>query len=572
MKRKLLPSLFLIVALLFVGAATVRAAGASLYLSPPTGTYQVGNTFSVVVKVNSGGVLINAADGSLNFNSSQLQVLNVSKSSSIFSLWTKEPTFSNSAGIIEFGGGTPTNFTGATGTIFTINFRAIGPGGANLNFLSGSILAADGKGTNVLASLDSGVYTLTSTGIAPPTEEYVPSQNTPAGPIISSSTHPDSEKWYSNNAPRFGWEVTEDITTVRLLADHSPFGIPTIFYSEPLSQKQLKDLEDGIWYLHVQLQNQFGWGKVSHFKFQIDTEPPSPFNIQVKEGGETTNPRPTLLFEATDRVSGIDYYEIKIDAEEPFKVHGEVMAHNPYQMPFLTLGQHTVIVKAVDKAGNYTIAMTEINILPVDSPVITDYPRTLLPGSTLSLEGTAIAEAVIKVFFQKEGEEPEAEEVKSDEKGMWSFSGVILMERGTYKVWAEVADPSKGISEPSEEVTIVVSPPIFIRIGEIAIDYLTTFVTLLAIIFAIIFGAFWGWKKIKAKMKRVKREVTEAEKVLYQAFKDLKEEVRKQVANLDGKPDLNENEKKISEDLKEALKVSEKSIGKEIKDIEKELK
>ena len=69
----------------------------------------------------------------------------------------------------------------------------------------------------------------------------------------------------------------------------------------------------------------------------------------------------------------------------------------------------------------------------------------------------------------------------------------------------------------------------------------------------------------------MEKEITEAEKALYQAFKALKEETEEQVAKLDGKPGLSEREKKICDDLKEALKISEKFVGKEIKDIEKEL-
>ncbi len=562
---------FIILIIGFIIPLFCQAATASLYLSPSSGTYNVGNNFSVAVKVNSGGVLINAADGSLNFNSNQLQVLNVSKSSSIFSLWTQEPTFSNSAGIIRFGGGTPSGFSGTSGEVFTVNFKAKIATIAEVKFLSGSVLAADGKGTNVLGSFGSGIYTFSPTTITPPAEEYLPPIGTPAAPVISSPTHPDSEKWYSNNDPEFIWEVTKDITAVRLLIDHSPFTVPTVFYSEPISERQLEDLEDGIWYFHVQLQNQFGWGEASYFKFQIDTEPPAPFEIQVKEGEETSYPQPTLLFETTDETSGIEYYEIKIGVGDPFQISQEKVIHNPFQTPLQAPGKHTVIVKAVDKAGNYTIAMTEINISAVEAPVITDYPQTLFPGTILSIRGTAIPEATIKVFIQKEGSEPKAGKTKSDQEGKWSYSETEPLERGTYKAWAEVVDAFKGISGPSEKVTILVSPPIFIRIGEMAIDYLTTVITLLVLIFVLIFFLFWGWQKIKEKRKRMKKEITEAEKALYSAFKVLKEEIEEQVARLDGKPGLSESEKKISENLKEALKISEKFIGKEIKDIEKEL-
>jgi hypothetical protein len=60
-------------------------------------------------------------------------------------------------------------------------------------------------------------------------------------------------------------------------------------------------------------------------------------------------------------------------------------------------------------------------------------------------------------------------------------------------------------------------------------------------------------------------------RAVFGAFKALREEVGEQIECLDGKPGLREDEKKIRDKLKEALDVSEKFIGKEIEDIEKEL-
>ncbi|MDO8558983.1 MAG: hypothetical protein Q7R84_01500 [bacterium] len=55
------------------------------------------------------------------------------------------------------------------------------------------------------------------------------------------------------------------------------------------------------------------------------------------------------------------------------------------------------------------------------------------------------------------------------------------------------------------------------------------------------------------------------------AFRALREEVEEQIELLDGKPGLNKEERRVRDKLKEALNVSEEFIGKEIKDIEKEL-
>ncbi len=105
-------------------ASEASAGSASLYLSPSTGNYTVNSTFSIVVKVNSGGAPINAAEGSLIFNPDELNVVSISKTDSIFTLWAIEPVFCNSTGTIEFGGGTLTSFDGSAGTLITITFQA----------------------------------------------------------------------------------------------------------------------------------------------------------------------------------------------------------------------------------------------------------------------------------------------------------------------------------------------------------------------------------------------------------------------------------------------------------------
>lgn len=556
------PFLFFILIFYFFWISPVRAENVSLYFSPSTGTYLVGSNFFVNVEVNTGGTPINAAEGTINFNTTQISVLSVSRSDSIFNLWTDEPTFSNSSGTIKFGGGTTKNFSGTTGKILTINFSAKNVGNSNLNFSNASVLAADFKGTNVLTSIGSGNYTISLKTIIPP-----PVVGTPPAPEVTSPTHPDPNNWYSNNDPLFKWEVSEDITGVRLLIDQKKVSVSDVFYSEPISEKQSKDLADGIWYFHIQLQNNFGWGGVSHYKIQVDTTSPELFETQVKEGTETTNPQPTLIFDIKDTMSGMDYYEVKIDQEAPIKIE-----EKEYKIPVQSLGKHTIIVRAVDKAGNERLGVTEINILTIEIPIITKYPKTLLPDSVLSIEGTAFPESTIKVHILKDEKEIKIGETNSNAEGNWSYTETKPVEKGVYNIWVEATDSLGGKSLPSDKITIQVTPPIFIRIGKLVIDYLTTIITLFVLILVMILGIIWIWRKIRETRRKLKKEITEVERTLYFAFKMLKEETEKQVAKLDGEPGLSEREKKIASDLGDALKDSEKIIEKEIDDIEKELK
>jgi hypothetical protein len=152
---------------------SLKVEAAILYLNPETGTFQSGNTFSVSVKVNTQGTPINAAEATITFSPSELEVVSLSKAGSIFSLWPQEPNFSNQSGKIEFAGGSLQAFSGSSGTILTITFRAKKEATAKVNFISASVLAADGKGTNVLSEMRGGVYTLKAKETLPQAEEYI---------------------------------------------------------------------------------------------------------------------------------------------------------------------------------------------------------------------------------------------------------------------------------------------------------------------------------------------------------------------------------------------------------------
>jgi hypothetical protein len=126
-------------------------ASSSLYLSPETGTYTIGNTFSVTVDINSNGKAINAAEAYMKFDQSKFQITSIDTSHSIFFAWPKLE-YSNTAGTIHFAGGLSSpGFTGTAGAILVINFKGIALGTGNVTFDGGSnspsVLLNDGLGT-----------------------------------------------------------------------------------------------------------------------------------------------------------------------------------------------------------------------------------------------------------------------------------------------------------------------------------------------------------------------------------------------------------------------------------------
>lgn len=137
----------------------IMAQAANLYFSPSSGEYDVGKTFSVNVYVSSADQSMNAASGVISFPQDKLEVTSLSKTGSILTLWVQEPSFSNSAGTVNFEGIVfNPGFTGVGGKVLTINFKVKAAGAVPLNFSSGSVLANDGKGTNILANLGSAQF------------------------------------------------------------------------------------------------------------------------------------------------------------------------------------------------------------------------------------------------------------------------------------------------------------------------------------------------------------------------------------------------------------------------------
>jgi len=167
------------------------AQSATFSVSPPEGSFRVGQKFSVAISVHSGGSPINAAEATLNFPQDLLTVTSLSKSGSIFSLWTVEPT-SSSGGIITFAGGTPSPFSGPSGTLLTVNFKAKKQGEARVIFSGGRILAADGKGTDIFSGSSDGSYKITPPPVIPkPKAPVIPAPEVPEVPIIELPVKPE---------------------------------------------------------------------------------------------------------------------------------------------------------------------------------------------------------------------------------------------------------------------------------------------------------------------------------------------------------------------------------------------
>jgi hypothetical protein len=363
---------------LFLYAALVplHAYAAEITFSPSTLTKGVQEEFTVKVSVNPGGAGINAADGTISFDPALLSVASINRDGSAFSLWTAEPSFSNSAGTVVFSGGTPTAFS-STGTVLNIRFKAKAPGTATVSVSKGSILAADGKGTDVYKKGTDAVFTISNAAPPPPppppADEPEPepasdsetSQILVPAPDVQSSTHKKAEQWYATSTLVVNWKVPTSMTSIRTGISQNKDDKPKK-QSTPASQtERFENLTEGVWYFTAQFKDDFEWGPVAVREVRVDITPPDEYDIAILNS-DTAPPR--FAFGTTDVLSGMNRYELYLQGAIAATAKASELIENAYPIPPQAGGMQKVTIKAYDNAGNVREVEKQLELPFVDVP------------------------------------------------------------------------------------------------------------------------------------------------------------------------------------------------------------
>lgn len=386
----------LILAVIFSVPQIVSAA--SLAVTPAAGTHVVGSTFTTTVFAASDAPALNAVSGDISFPANLLEVVSLSKNQSIVSHWVKEPVFSNTAGTIQFEGVVLNpGYTGTAGRVLTVTFRVKNTGSADVAFITGSILANDGEGTEILKNRSTATYVLR------PAETVIPKPSTPetpssdAGvsqlPQVISETHP-AGMWSALTDGSFSFALTPEIVALRLLVDAASTTVPTKTYVPPITTRTITGLDEGVSYLHVQYKTAAGWGEVLHYKLQIDTKAPAAFTVTEVTPG-------TFSVVAIDELSGIARYDMILDggAAIPFTDDGS----HTFTVPTMSPGVHTLLVRAFDAAGNttdssatFTVAAPPVAIA-TPAPVVSDSP--LISNGTFAIAILSVVTPLVALIL-----------------------------------------------------------------------------------------------------------------------------------------------------------------------------
>ncbi len=135
------------ISVLFLAAGQNYAAGSpvALYFKSDADIFAPGSEFSVAVLADSKN-LINAFDIEIEYPVSILEFISFNNANSIIEFWVKNPQ-TDEAGIVKFQGGTSKGFSGDSGELVKLNFRAKKENSANMAFKKADAYLADGLGT-----------------------------------------------------------------------------------------------------------------------------------------------------------------------------------------------------------------------------------------------------------------------------------------------------------------------------------------------------------------------------------------------------------------------------------------
>ncbi len=140
-----------------LGTLPVRAAGATLYLSPASKTVTQGSIFAVAVRVSTSEA-VNAVQANLTYPADKLDYVSVSDAGSAFNV--QGPT-SGGGGSVKIARGTTGSVSGDR-LVATVNFKVKQSSGtAAVTFASGSAVVRTSDSTNVLTGTTGGNYAMT---------------------------------------------------------------------------------------------------------------------------------------------------------------------------------------------------------------------------------------------------------------------------------------------------------------------------------------------------------------------------------------------------------------------------
>jgi hypothetical protein len=313
--------------------------------------------------------------------------------------------------------------------------------------------------------------------------------------------------------------------------------------------------------MFAQFKNASGWGAIAKYKFQIDTEAPSSLKASFPDSNVTTNQTPSVLVLAEDALSGIGKITMSVDSGQPIEF--PVDPSNLYRLPKQTAGNHTVVVSAVDNAGNASTVSLDYTIQTITPPVITEYTKKVDFDNKFKILGATYPQSTVQVTLTDADGNVFTSETKSNDSGVFSLLWDKSLDSGVYEMRARVLDGRGSVSDYTETRVVVVERMVLVRFGIFVMNWLSVILIVIVAAIAISATLWYSFLQFSRFRRKVKRKLSEVENTLRVNVQELRrdtEEFHDILVKAERKRELTKEEQMILKKFKKRLEITEKEI------------
>lgn len=364
------------------------------------------------------------------------------------------------------------------------------------------------------------------------------------GAAITSTTHPDPAKWYKAKDASLTWTKPAGAASYSYTLSHDD-DQPSKSGSGTATSANFSELADGIW--TFSLVTTFSDGKTasSSYTIRVDTTPPAKFEFTTERKNGSTDPFPIISFTTTDTPSGIERYEVIVDSNEPIST-----TENTIKLPKQRPGKHTIIIRAIDKAGNSTDSVGSFNVDGFAGPIITDYPSIVSIFQKIKLTGTALYGAKVQLYIggiaveefivkdhlsDDQKKSPEIATVTDDSTVEWTYEMKNGQLPGYRLLYATQTKTDGAESNQSNQVKFLVAPD---SVNVLGVNVPLLLIVFLLLIVLVVAGAFIviGYRRVRGVVVKRRKNNEELERIVKEKMDGLQHDLERRISHITKNP------------------------------------